>query len=148
MTTDSYWNYWVWRKKMAKHSEGSRGGWRRGRVSRPDVEKYSVGPQNVNIDGSNYRGAMGANLNDVHRMVKKARDDGASTIWVSTLIKRTSIPRGFRWISSSGYRDAGQFLGEIEDAMKSRTSVNTFAEQIHDTQYPVEGAIVWSIFAD
>jgi hypothetical protein len=130
------------------HSEGSRGGWRRGRVSRPNPDKYSVGPQNVHLDGSNYRGAQGSNLNDIHRMVKKARDEGASTIWVSTMIRRTSLDRGFRWISSSGYRDANDFLNDIEGAMRRRTSVDKFAEQVHDTQYPVEGALVWSIFAD
>lgn len=133
---------------MPKHSEGSRGGWRRGKVSRPDPEKYSVGPQNARLDGSNYRGAQGANLNDIHRMVKKAVNDGASEVWVSTLIRRTSREKGFRWISSGGYRDARGFLSEIEDAMRRRESVDRFAEEIHNTKYPVKGALVWSIFAD
>lgn len=133
---------------MPTHSEGSLGGWRRGKVAHPDAEKYSVGPQSVALDGSNYRGARGANLNDLHRMVQKAISDGASVVWVSTLIRRTSKDKGFRWISSSGYRSARTFLEDIEISMRNRIPIDKFAEQVHNTRYPVKGAIVWSIFAD
>lgn len=134
---------------MPKHSEGSRGGWRRGKVVRPEPEKYSVGPQNVRLDGSNYRGARGAGLNDIYRMTEKAIKDGASTIWVSTLISKDSEDvNSFRWISSSGYRDAQEFLGDIQSAAVSGTSPDEFAAQVHNMDYNVRNAIVWSISAD
>lgn len=131
---------------MPRHGEGSRGGWRSGKVKRIKVDEYSVGPQNVNLDGSNYRGAMGASYGDLEKMVRQAKSDGASTIWCGTLIRRTSKDKGFRWVSSSG-RSVNEFLDSIGKARYFAEPVSKFAQRFHNLSYPVQGAVTWTIIA-
>src|SRR5258708_36446136 len=68
---------------MAKgHSRGAAGGWRHGKTQaiRDEhgvIREYSAGPQNVNLDGSNYRGGQGATFSDIHKAL--ARTGGFRT---------------------------------------------------------------------
>lgn len=134
-------------------ARGSAGRWRRGRVMMPRVDEYSVGPQNINLDASNYRGAKGTSLNDLHRMGMRAKKDGAQMLVVYTLIRRTSqTPEagfrrpGFRWIATTGI-PIDEFLLQVENAMKRRESVDTFAYKLHDADYPIKDAVTWNIVA-
>lgn len=127
-------------------SKGSSGNWRRGRVRRVRAEEYSVGPQNVKLDGSNYRGGRVTGYADLNRMLRKARDDGISRITVAGLVRRTSQTKGFRWISRSGY-DVGRMLDDIHDASVERgVDMEEFTKEVFATDFPTDGgAITWTI---
>jgi hypothetical protein len=128
--------------RMAK----GKGRWRRGQVKRIAIAEYSVGPQNVNLDGSNYRGARGAGYADLSRMLNKARDDGVERVTVAGLIKRTSGTKGFRWVSRSGY-DVGRMLEDIHDASIERgVDLEEFTKEVFFTDFPTDGgAVTWSV---
>lgn len=134
---------------MAKgHSRGAAGGWKHGRTSsvtgkHGTTEGYSVGPQNVALDGSNYRGAGGASWADITRVANRAEKAGKRVVTVATLIRRTSQNKGFRWFSSTMTID--EFQANITLAQGKGMSVNDFASSLHDTDYPVQGALTWTL---
>lgn len=118
--------------------------WRRGRVARPRVGEYSVGPQTVKLDGSNYRGARGAAFSDLRKMAMKAKSEGATRINVATLIRRTSQTKGFRWVSRSGY-NINRFISDLDDAFVRGVDEDEFAREVQMLDFPTEGAITWTI---
>ena len=123
----------------------SSGGWRHGRVQRIKVDEYSVGPQNVDPSGSNYRGAGGAGYADIKRMLSQAKKDGAHRITVAALIRRTSKDKGFRWVSRSGY-DVDAMLEDLDDASIERgVDIDEFAREVFMNDYPTSGAITWTV---
>lgn len=134
---------------MAKgHSRGAAGGWKHGRTStvtgkHGTVEAYSVGPQNVALDGSNYRGAGGATWADIVKVANKAEKEGKRTVTIATLIRATSQTKGFRWISHT--RTIDELQANITLAQGKGMSVNDFASSLHDTDYPVQGALTWTL---
>lgn len=130
------------------HSRGAAGDWRPGRTSsiRDDegvIEAYSVGPQNMELDGSNYRGGAGASLADIDRAVKRADKAGARFVQIATLIKRDSRARGFRWISIT--RSIDEMVANLEDAKSRGMGVNEFAERIQASKYTISFAPTWTI---
>ena len=132
---------------MAKHSEGSRGGWRRGQVKflkeeNGNIDAFSVGPQNVALDGSNYRSASGASYSDIIRATNRAIDKGASQVYVQTLIRSGSQPKVFRWISSPF--STSELLTQTRRAQALSLDIAEFATRLHDA-YPVSLALTWTI---
>jgi len=123
----------------------SRGNWR-GKPLHLANNEWSVGPQKVELDGSNYRGARGATLRDIRQMAIEAKMAGSQTLWIGTLIRRTSLPRGFRWVSASN-RTPDEFIKNINDGLRKGISEDEFARRFHGTQYPVSGAISWTIIS-
>src|SRR5258708_35313871 len=97
---------------MAKgHSRGAAGGWRHGKTQaiRDEhgvIREYSAGPQNVNLDGSNYRGGQGATFSDIHKALARAGAAGARRITGATRMRREPQTKGSLWGSRSGRVDA------------------------------------------
>lgn len=138
---------------MAKgHSRGAAGGWRHGKTGfirdeQGEIEAYSVGPQNVALDGSNFRGAGGATYTDIQRALAAAERTGARRLTIATLIRRDSQTKGFRWVSSS--KSVEEFHAQLTLAQFEALSMGEFAYMVHATGGKVthepSRALTWTI---
>jgi hypothetical protein len=134
---------------MARHSEGASGGWRRGRVTLNKDESgntigIEVGPSNVKLDGSNYKGARGASFSDIRNALKRFPPDTRS-IHVAVLIRRDSQARGFRWISANfNFRSFSRNVSRSE--FLEGLSMPDFTEEIMESNFPISNALTWSFY--
>lgn len=140
---------------MAKgHSRGAAGGWRHGKTrfikEEEGVAGYSVGPQNVALDGSNYRGAGGASYADIQRAVAAAEKSGSRRVTIATLIRRDSQKKGFRWVSTS--KSIDEFRGQLSLSQLNGVKMGDFAFMVHAARgkvtHSISNALTWTIIPE
>lgn len=132
-------------------SKGSLGSFRHSRqnVSRiksasGTINEYQVGPANVKLDGSNYKGAQGASFVGIRKAINAAR---TKKVQVAVLVRRESgnikKPK-FRWLQTSTRSKQG-LLNALTYAEQNHFTTADFAESLLAVDYPIRLALTWRI---
>ena len=105
------------------------------------VTSYSVGRQDIELDGSNWRSSQ-ASYGQIRKGLLQAKGTGANNVTVQTLIRRDSQRRGFRWVSSSF--NINEALRAVDRAQAANMPIGDFASSFHALNHPVTAAATWT----